>query len=952
MRADDHIRRLLLQSDRIRTGAFERAILVSATRLSDDLGDDDLGYRSRLRLSAWAAASGDTTERLRAFDWCLEHHLADPIRFEAAVDDLDLLWDFASIPRLLAGDPRYSADAIDECLDEMLRVYSNRGVDLGGYWLARFECAVASGDDAQARAARATLSGVHPADSPLCEACLMSVELQWHVDNERFERAVACYDLLVARGVGCADEPERARSRVLLPLVRTSQLARARDIIEMGLAAVRGHPKNLAALADYLTATILLGELSLSLEIVCRHLHWIGFDPLALDARFRFLTAAGGALNALVRAGRGEMSIPLGEADGLSAVLGVHLGAWTAKELAARCWSVADALARSFDARNGTTRYADRLRAARTLVPIAEGIAASGAGGFGARATGGDPVEASGVRPVALLSRPSTPALERMSTLRDLTCPELLELARECASAGAVTEAFALIDRALPRAAPHTRAELFALRIRMLVESGDLAGAEHVLAQRIDCLILDDLDDEAEVDLQLGLLVHGATAPDRESALEAALARTRELRLRGAARMRVVTALAGVRFQQRRYDVAQRLLEDELERSAGERYRREPALSLLADVYFALGRSADAVAILDRVLGSPIDRALRAGALLRRSTLLIALGGGAQSVGDAGPLVDQALDDADRSLGLYSEINHTEGILDACAVLAELLGRAGVITGAIEALRTAAQTATRAEHPDAPSIRFRLACALVRSDRGDQARELIDSVLDEESVRTQGWSDVEPAEFGVVLHWFGHACRQDDDDPAAYCAWSVALEHFARAGDDLAAVEVGISLGRLLFDNDEESSIEVLEHAVSTARRLAELHAGGAAGAGSRARSATRASAVTLLVDALHLLGRAQAAFGRVSGLDTLDVAREHGVRAGFVDAGFTASILESRARALDDLGDDHDALAVAREAVEAYRACGDERAAAQIELFRTRLLAIIGVADHDRVSR
>ncbi|TAJ49908.1 MAG: hypothetical protein EPO52_02970 [Herbiconiux sp.] len=939
MRADEHVRRLLTQSDQIPTGAFERAILHSATGLSDALGDEDLGYRSRLRLSAWAAASGDTTERLRAFDWCLERHLADPIRFPAAADDLDLLWDFASIPRLLAGDPRYSTEAIEECLDEMLRVYSNRGVDLGGYWLARFECAVACGDDAGARVARATLSGAHPADSPLCEACLMSVELQWHVDNERFERAIACYDLLLARGVGCADEPERAHSRVVLPLLMTGRTARAREIVSAALVGARRNPKNVAALADYLTATVLLGELSLAVDLVRRHLHWIVYDPLGLDARFAFLTATGAALNALVRAGRGETSVPLVEADRLHTALGAHLGSWTAKALAERCWSVAGTIASSFDARNGTSRYAERLRAARSLVPLVDGMPA---------AAGGLPAFFGGDRAMTVLSRPGMPAIAGQSMPRDLTSADLLDRARESASAGAVTEAFALIDQALPRAAPLTRAELFALRIRILVEGENAEEAEQVLSQRIDCLILDDLDDEAEVDLQLGLLIHGATAPDRESTLEAALARTRELGLRGAARMRVVIALAGLRFQQRHFGIAQSLLEDELQRSAGEIYRREPALSLLADVYCALGRSADAVDILDRVLASPIDRAMRASMLLRRSTLLVALDRDAHSVGERSVLFDHALDDADRSLGLYSEINHAEGILDACGVLAELLGRAGVITGAIEALRTAAHTATRIEHPDAPSIRFRLARALVRSDRGDQAREIIDSVLEEESVRTEGWSDAEPAEFAVVLHWFGHACRQDDDDPAAYCAWSVALEHFARAGDDLAAVEVGISLGRLLFDNDEESSIEVLAHAVATARRLATAEAGGSAagGGGVRSRSATRASAMTLLVDALHLLGRAQAAFDRTEGLDTLDVAREHAARAGFGDPAFLASILESRARALDDLGDEHAAALVAREAAEAYRACGDEQAARDVDLFETRLLALTAGAD------
>ncbi len=230
MRADDHIRRLLRQSDRMPAGEFERAILTSAVDLCDQLGDLDLGYRARLRLSAWAAAAGRTEVRLRAFGWCLERHLADPIRFPAAIDDLDLLWEYATVPRLLAADPGYPKTAVDDCLDEMLQAFTQNGADLGAYWLARFEWAVARGDDKAARMCREKLDGTHPPDSALCRACLDGAELQWHLEHGRLNRAIDIYNRLIAQDLCCADEPERSGARMVTALAMDGRVKDARRL--------------------------------------------------------------------------------------------------------------------------------------------------------------------------------------------------------------------------------------------------------------------------------------------------------------------------------------------------------------------------------------------------------------------------------------------------------------------------------------------------------------------------------------------------------------------------------------------------------------------------------------------------------------------------------------------------------------------------------------------------
>ncbi len=667
------------------------------------------------------------------------------------------------------------------------------------------------------------------------------------------------------------------------------------------------------------------------------------------------LAVAGAVMTALVRVGCGSTPVRLHGAARLSSVLGRRVGGWTALTLADRCWAAAQERADTFDTRNGTTRFAARLREARSLVPRADGST-------GLLVEHGGRLVRSSLKAGLPTSRVRDRDVFAPDTEGCIDPDDLLELARERAAAGDPDGAELVITRALMRSEPRTRAELFALRVRLLVEGGRSEEAERALAQKVDCLILDDLDDEAEVDLQLGLLVHGGSAVDADHRLEAGLARARELNLGTAARVRIVVALAAARVRQRRHADAESLLARELGRPAGDEggVRWEPALSLLADVRCVLGRPAEAEDSLDRIIAAPVDRAMRASALLRRSLVVMNDEANVPLPGDG--LFERAVDDADRALELFSELDHAEGILDSCGVLAELLGRQGATSGAIEALRTAHRAAVRLAHPDANAVAFRLSCALIRSDRGDQARSLLEDILDLEGVKgsvdaragagdSAGHRSVPDsggsAELAVVLHWLGHACRHDDDDAAAYCAWSVALERFDRCGDELAGIEVGIALGRLLFDNDEESSIDVLHHAV----RRAECHIRAAGekrrtGPTGRIRSVSRASAQVLLIDALHLLGRAEAAFGHASGLASLETARAEAVRAGFADHSFEASILESRARALDDLGRESEAIALARQSAEAYRSARDLRGAAEVELFETRLRAIAAAPD------
>ncbi|WP_382304926.1 hypothetical protein [Herbiconiux sp. UC225_62] len=921
------MRRLLQQSDRTPTGRLEHALLQSAVDLSDAIGDELLAYESRMRLSAWAAASGNTAVRLRAFDRCLEMHLSDPLRFPATIDDLDLLWDLASIPRLLVASPRYDRETITGCLDEMLEVFSFHGADLRAFDFARFEVAAACGDDAVARESleRVTTgpgaaAGRNGRTEPLlCDACLLSAEIAWHAERGQLDRATAAADRLRESGTGCADEPERGLSRALVPYLLSGRLDEARDVHLDGYERIRHSPKHLEAVADHVAFAVLAGAPQRALRLVERHARWLAADPLAGSAQFAFLCAAGGAMDTLTRSGHGDAPVAPDDAPALAAHLGSRVGGWTATTLARACWTVASGLADAFDARDGNGRFARRLVAARAIRPVTVWEPSAWLReGRHRRALLDAPRSANGESGVRSAS-------DAEAAERRLAEPRaLLARARECAAVGDREAAETAIDDALPRADPVTRAELFALRIRMHVERGELAAAEEQLARRIDCLVVDDLDDDAEVDLQLGLLLFGAPLAGRLEELERALRRADELALAPVARMRISLALATHLMQESHHAEAASVLSSALDGIAD--VRRSAGLLVLADAYFAVGRAEDALAVIDLLLRDPIDRALRASALLRRSTVVFTL-----DPQQAAAAIDRAVDDADRALHLFGELDHCEGILDSCGVLGHLLGRIGSVEGSLEALRTAHRTAERFAHPDVDAMAFRLACALVRADRGGEARRLLDDVVERASL------DADPSLRGEVFYWLAHACRQDDDDPAAYCVWSLALEEFGRASDDHASARAGIALGRLLFDNDDPASVAVLQEAARRARAAMQGE-----GAPTVARDVP---AATLLVDALHLLGRAQAAFGDPAALRTLDDVVAEAVALHRFDPLLEANIAESRARALDDLDCESEAAVSARDAAALYDAAGDPVGAARLFVFGARLLAGAGEA-------
>ncbi|MDF2443414.1 MAG: hypothetical protein JWR01_1617, partial [Subtercola sp.] len=484
-----------------------------------------------------------------------------------------------------------------------------------------------------------------------------------------------------------------------------------------------------------------------------------------------------------------------------------------------------------------------------------------------------------------------------------------------------------------------TRCALLELAIRLAIEQGDLTLAESLAASRIALLAADGRQDLADVELELGLLMFGVPPHRRSGDLERALTLLRDGDFAADAELGILNALGELRLREGRSEeaigyllAAVALCGHDPDNSAVQR-----PLALLAHAQFDAGQHAWARATLDRLLRHDLDRAMRARALLMRARVL-------QQSAD----LRAALDDADRALSLHLELRYSEGVVDACATLASLLEELGIRAGVVEAWRMAVTEAQNSrgravaghpfaeqlgEHPDLRMLRLRLARALVAAERGEEATAELLRLYDRASNDTGGTivngvpGDAAPptthAELSDILFWLGHAQRLADDDEAAYASWSLALRLSSAALDARGAVRAGLALGRLLLDDDDPDGLDVLQHTLDQARLVPDDP--------------------SAEVDALHLLGIAQCAFGDARGLDTFDSALDLAARTAFDIDTLIADIAESRARAFDDLGLESEALVSSARAARLYERLFDRASAGRSHLFTARLLVTLG---------
>ncbi|MET0435013.1 MAG: hypothetical protein ABW025_12680, partial [Cellulomonas sp.] len=318
----------------------------------------------------------------RLLRWWDEH----PEHFDEQ-DRHGLFWSFKWMISGLADFPSVPAEQIDRTLADMERRYALAGNGMDAVAYERFAWARQRGA-ADVEAAYQAWVATPRDDFSQCEACDPGDRAAWLIATDRAEEGIRIIEQTLAEDPSCASEPADMLSYLAEAYL---DQGRPRD-------AARTHRRAVAALAE--AESDMVGARGRRVRLLARGgqaeraVRAIEADQQYLTggdtpySRLAFARLVGAATHVLRSVGRGDLPVHL-----------TSVPATTVAELDDWLRSEATALARQFDARNGTSAESESVARAWATEPAADvldldvlprGLAARGGSVPAAGGSGGD----------------------------------------------------------------------------------------------------------------------------------------------------------------------------------------------------------------------------------------------------------------------------------------------------------------------------------------------------------------------------------------------------------------------------------------------------------------------------------------------------------------------------------------------------------------------------------
>ncbi|MGW3988089.1 hypothetical protein [Streptomyces sp. NPDC004830] len=267
-----------------------------------------------------------------------------------------LFWRFKWVSNALRALPEIPLASLRQWLTEMRDRYEKAGHGLQPYYGQAYQLAAHVGEDTAlafelwAGRTRTRLSD--------CEACEICDRALYHLGAGDDARALRTWEPVLTGKESCQEEPARSLSYALLPLLRTGDADRARELHLAGYRACRRNPAMSAETGRHLEFCALTGNEARGLELLAENRNLFDEVDSPLD-QLDFLTGVEVLLRRVEGLGHGD--VPAAGYAGRT---------WTVAELRAEVRGRADDLAARFDARNGTTTHSDRRRERLERAPL------------------------------------------------------------------------------------------------------------------------------------------------------------------------------------------------------------------------------------------------------------------------------------------------------------------------------------------------------------------------------------------------------------------------------------------------------------------------------------------------------------------------------------------------------------------------------------------------------
>jgi len=360
-----------------RTQAAERQV-----RLVDAEGPDAARAYALSTLVEAYQWGGEVDRSFVAFARLLRWWDEHPEHFDAH-DRHGLFWSFKWMISGLADFPTVPAEQIDRTLADMERRYALAGNGMDAVAYERFAWARQRGAADVETAYQAWVATPRD-DFSQCEACDPGDRAAWLLATDRAEEGIRIIEQTLAEDPSCASEPADMLSYLAEAYL---DQGRPRD-------AARTHRRAVAALAE--AESDMVGARGRRVRLLARGgqaeraVRAVEADQQYLTggdtpySRLAFARLVGAATHVLREAGQGDLPVRLAA---VPAATVAELDDWLRSE--------ATALARQFDARNGTTAESESVARAWATEPAGDvldldvlprGLAGRGAGAAGAAA--------------------------------------------------------------------------------------------------------------------------------------------------------------------------------------------------------------------------------------------------------------------------------------------------------------------------------------------------------------------------------------------------------------------------------------------------------------------------------------------------------------------------------------------------------------------------------------
>lgn len=398
---------LIAQSDRMPWSPECGALLLDAAAVAEAGGEDQLGYTARMRLVNNSSFVHDSDLLLSTFSQCLQQYYRDPDRFPLVPDYPELGCPWVGAPGLpwywkwvcsrLIDNPAVSLADLQQTVEEMAEFYRSAGLPAKAVLQERLALAVHRGDLPAVRERLDELAITPDDDNTDCAACSRSSLASAALACGDDERAMTIVAELLDHGLTCVDEPAYGMALVLEALAKAHRFEDLVTYQARSAVSLTG-PEFLHLLSPHVAIIAQCGHPRRAMTLVNRHLSWLAHDKVNVAVLFRALLGIAVAGEHALAAGLGEIRMPSADAPEVLAVLAPWSrggavpaeGEAVAREalpreaterhtvasLTALAWRTATEIGRAFDARNGTSRFADDVAQARVrAITTYDGVA-------------------------------------------------------------------------------------------------------------------------------------------------------------------------------------------------------------------------------------------------------------------------------------------------------------------------------------------------------------------------------------------------------------------------------------------------------------------------------------------------------------------------------------------------------------------------------------------------